>query len=54
MKVAWLIIELRDRQGESFAKVATELNHRGWENRRGTEWNVVAIRRVHERWTGKI
>lgn len=54
MKVARLIVELRDRQGESFAKVAAELNQRGWKNRRGTEWNVAAIRRVHKRWAGKI
>ncbi len=54
MKVARLIIELRDRQGESFSKVAAELNERGWKNRRGTEWSIVAIRRVHKRWTGKI
>lgn len=54
IKVARLIVELRDRQGKTFPEVASELNQRGWTNRRGAPWNKVGVRHVHQRWTGKL
>ena len=54
MKVARLIVELRDRQGKSFSEIASELNKRGWRNRKRNEWNKVAIRHIHRRWTAKL
>ncbi|MBI2604669.1 MAG: recombinase family protein [Deltaproteobacteria bacterium] len=52
--MARLIVELRDRQGKSFPQIASELNQRGWTNRKGASWNKVGVRQVHQRWTGKL
>ncbi len=49
-----MICELRDRREKSFPDIAKELNARRWFNRKGGEWNKVAVRHVHRRWTGKL
>lgn len=54
MKIARLVVELRDRQGESFGKIAEELNRRGHRNRKATKWNRVSVRNIHKNWTGKV
>ena len=54
MKIARLVVELRDRQGESFGKIADELNRRGHRNRKAAKWNRVSVRNVHKNWTGKV
>lgn len=37
MKIVRLVVELRDRQGWSFEKIADELNRRGHRNRKGNK-----------------
>ena len=54
MKIARLVVELRDRQSESFGKIAEELNRRGHRNRKAAKWNRVSVRNVHKNWTGKV
>lgn len=54
MRTARMICELRDRQRKSFPEIAKELYARRWFNRKGGEWNKVAVRHVHRRWTGKL
>ena len=54
MKIVRLVVELRDRQGWSFEKIAGELNRRGHRNRKGTKWHRVSTRHVHKNWTGKV
>ncbi len=54
LKIARLIVELRDRRRLSFEAIAKDLNERGHPTRRGTVWHRVSVRRVHKGWTGKI
>lgn|GEM_PF-4118855 len=54
MKIVRLVVELRDRQGQSFEKIADELNRRGHRNRKAAKWNRVSVRAVHKNWTGKV
>jgi len=54
MKIVRLIVELRDRQGWSFPRIADELNNRGHRNRKCTAWHRVSVRHVYKNWTGKI
>ena len=54
IKIVRLIVELRNRQGWSFEKIATELNERGFRNRKGTIWYRAQVRTVHASWTGKV
>jgi hypothetical protein len=54
MKIVRLIVELRDRQGLSFAKIADDLNRRGYRNRKGTQWISPSVGQIHKRWTGKV
>jgi hypothetical protein len=54
MKIVRLVVELRDRHGWSFEKIAGELNRRGHRNRKGTKWHRVSTGHVHKNWTGKV
>jgi biotin operon repressor len=54
MKIARLVVELRDRKGLTWGEVARGVNHRGFRSRAGTPWNKFTIRPVHKRWTGKL
>jgi len=54
MKVVRLIVELRDRQGMTFAKIAEDLNRRGYRKRNGRPWISPSVGQIHKRWTGKV
>lgn len=54
MKIVRLIVELRDRQVLSFARIADELNRRGYRTRKGTAWISPSVGQIHKRWTGKV
>ena len=54
MKIIRLVVQLRDRQGWSFEKIAAELTKRGHRNRKGGRWYRAAARLLHRNWTGKV
>jgi hypothetical protein len=49
-----MIIELRDRQGMKWADIVRYLIDIGMKTRNEKKWTSVGVRRVHQRWTGKI
>jgi hypothetical protein len=53
MKIARMIVHLRERS-LSWAEISRHLNAKGLRSRRGHDWHGVRVRRVHNRWVGKI
>jgi len=54
MKVVRRITQLRDCEKMKWSEIHQELNRSGFRTRRGCLWTVVAVKRVHGRWTGKV
>jgi hypothetical protein len=54
MKVARLIVEMRDRQKADWAAIVQRLNEKGFRSRTGLLWNRVRVKRVHRYWSGKL
>ncbi len=54
IKIARLIIELRDRKASSWAQVSLELNERGYRTRLKTPWQEPSIRRIYRLWSSKL
>lgn len=55
MKVCRLIVELIDRRGFSSTATARELEAKGFKTRGGSDnWDHSAVRRIFERWQGKL
>ncbi len=54
MKIARLIVELRDRQGLSFGQVAEELRRRNLFTRQGAAWTRYTASRVYRLRAGKL
>lgn len=55
MKVCRLIVELMGRQGLSSTAAARELETKRFKTRGGSEnWDHSAVRRIFERWQGKL
>ena len=54
VKVARLIVELRDRRSFSWAQVCQQLNEKGYRTRRDTPWKESNIRHIYKLWSGKL
>ena len=54
VKVARLIVELRDRKSFSWARVCQQLNEKGYRTRRNTPWQESNIRHIYKLWSGKL
>ena len=54
VKIARLIVELRDRKGLAWEEICSEVNGRGHLTRRGTKWQDHTVRHVYKLWSGKL
>ena len=54
MKIARLIVELRDRRGLSFGQIAEELRGRNLFTRQGAAWTRFTASHVYRLWAGKL
>lgn len=54
MKVARLIVELRDRQRIAWRVIAERLNSDGIRTRKGRAWNIDSVENVYARWSGRV
>jgi hypothetical protein len=54
VKIARLVVELRDRQGLTWEKICNEVNCRGYLTRRVTKWQAHNVRHVYKLWNGKL
>jgi len=54
MKVARLIVELRDKKKWEYTQIAVELGIRGLVTRQGSQWARWTVSRVYRLWVGKL
>lgn len=54
LRIARLIVELRDCNGMKWAEMVEVLKAKGARTRSKREWSSVGLRRVHKRWSGKL
>lgn len=54
LRVVRALIELRDRRRCEWSEIALQLNQEGHRTRRGLLWNRTGVKRVHQRWSGKL
>ena len=54
LKIARIIVELRDRKSFSWNQVCQQLNEKGHKTRRNTPWKESNIRHIYKLWSGKL
>ena len=54
VKIARLIVELRNRKSASWALICLQLNEKGYRTRRNTPWQEYNARHVYKLWRGKL
>ncbi len=52
MKIAQIIVDLRDRKGIPWDDIVARLNKDGLKTKRGMLWKRGTVRMVHANWAG--
>jgi predicted transcriptional regulator len=53
LRIIRMIVELRERQKNTFIAIAGELNRKGYVTRAKTVWRVNTVKELYYRWRGK-
>ena len=54
MRIARLVVELRERQKQTWEVISKALNEKNYRTRTGAQWTLHGARFVYTKWVGKL